>query len=85
MTRNVSEKSINNILDYVGGEGKVHCLPIIQLTHMLTMGWIWLQHAALAPEISIETLEAFYSATMQVLDEQRNEVGMNWTIQASCC
>lgn len=52
VTRNVSEKSINNILDYVGGEGK---------------------HAALAPEISIETLEAFYSATMQVLDEQRNE------------
>lgn len=23
MTKNVSEKSINNILDYVGGEGKV--------------------------------------------------------------
>jgi len=32
VTRNYAEKSINNILDYVGGEGKVSCtLSICQI------------------------------------------------------
>lgn len=52
VTRNVSEKSISNILDYVGGEGK---------------------HAAEAPAIGIDALEAYYGATMEVLAAQKNE------------
>lgn len=52
MTKNVSEKSINNILDYVGGEGK---------------------HASRAPQVSLETLEAFYNATMAALEEAKND------------
>ncbi|KAJ9100487.1 hypothetical protein QFC21_003526 [Naganishia friedmannii] len=52
VTKNTSEKSINNILDYVGGEGK---------------------HAAKAPKVSLETLEAFYSATMDALQEAKND------------
>ncbi|ORX40213.1 COP9 signalosome complex subunit 2 [Kockovaella imperatae] len=52
VTRNYAEKSINNILDYVGGEGK---------------------HGALAPEVPLDTLESFYSATKEACDEARNE------------
>ncbi|KAJ9096561.1 hypothetical protein QFC20_006419 [Naganishia adeliensis] len=52
VTKNVSEKSINNILDYVGGEGK---------------------HASKAPKVGLETLEAFYSATMDALQEAKND------------
>lgn len=52
VTRNYAEKSINNILDYVGGEGK---------------------HAALAPTVPLDTLEAFYEATKKACDEAKNE------------
>jgi hypothetical protein len=32
------------------------------------------QHAAKAPKVSLETLEAFYSATMDALQEAKNDV-----------
>ncbi|WRT67670.1 uncharacterized protein IL334_004642 [Kwoniella shivajii] len=52
VTRNYAEKSINNILDYVGGEGK---------------------HAALAPQVPLDTLEQFYEATRIACEEAKNE------------
>ncbi|EIW73630.1 hypothetical protein TREMEDRAFT_26610, partial [Tremella mesenterica DSM 1558] len=52
VTRNYAEKSINNILDYVGGEGK---------------------HAAISPQVPLDTLEEFYEATRIACDEAKNE------------
>ncbi|KAH8088009.1 PCI domain-containing protein [Filobasidium floriforme] len=52
VTKNISEKSINNILEYVAGEGK---------------------HGKKAPQVSLETLEAFYQSTLAALREANNE------------
>ncbi|KAJ9108254.1 hypothetical protein QFC19_002502 [Naganishia cerealis] len=70
VTKNVSEKSINNILDYVGGEGKVKVNRSRK------------QHAAKAPKVGLETLEAFYSATMDALQEAKNDLTrLYWVTQ----
>lgn len=65
MTRNYAEKSINNILDYVGGEGKVsspspHSSP---------------QYASRSPDVPLDTLEEFYEVTRVACEEAKNEVG----------
>ena len=73
VTKNTSEKSINNILDYVGGEGKVSSNWYSETRRRLNLCF-WFQHAAKAPKVSLETLEAFYSATMDALQEAKNDV-----------
>lgn len=34
------------------------------------------QHASKAPKVGLETLEAFYSATMDALQEAKNDVSL---------
>ena len=68
VTRNYAEKSINNILDYVGGEGKVIYQGFVCRVELMK------QHAAKAPSVSLDTLEEFYSATKEACDEAKNEV-----------
>ena len=67
MTRNYAEKSINNILDYVGGEGKASSDGPGRPTADN-------QHAALAPQVPLDTLEEYYEATRIACDEAKNEV-----------
>lgn len=69
VTRNYADKSINNILDYVGGEGKVS-ETAGEVFSRLTRS----QHAALSPKVPLDTLEAFYEATRVACDEAKNEV-----------
>jgi len=71
VTRNYAEKSINNILDYVGGEGKVSIrLYSLERTDSI----LYSQHANLSPQVPLDTLEEFYEATRIACEEAKNEV-----------